>query len=151
MRYSGSFEEVFGSRPPRVLLAKPGLDGHDRAIYVLAQALRDAGMEVLYAGLFTPPEEIVEIAIAEDVDVIGLSLLNGQHMTSFPKVIKILRERGRDDIAVVGGGTIPPRDRRALEEMGITGNFGPGTPIDEIVEHIRARALEARRRKVSSI
>ncbi|MDP7982254.1 MAG: cobalamin B12-binding domain-containing protein [Conexivisphaera sp.] len=134
-----------------MLLAKPGLDGHDRAIYVLAQALRDAGMEVLYAGLFTPPEEIVEIAIAEDVDVIGLSLLNGQHMTSFPKVIKILRERGRDDIAVVGGGTIPPRDRRALEEMGITGNFGPGTPIDEIVEHIRARALEARRRKVSSI
>lgn len=142
---------MFGSRPPRVLLAKPGLDGHDRAIYVLAQALRDAGMEVLYAGLFTPPEEIVEIAIAEDVDVIGLSLLNGQHMASFPKVIRILRERGREDIAVVGGGTIPPRDRRALEEMGITGNFGPGTPLDEIVEHIRARALEARRRKVSSI
>ncbi|MFP3283676.1 MAG: cobalamin B12-binding domain-containing protein [Nitrososphaeria archaeon] len=147
-RSSAYYRRIFGSRPPRVLLAKPGLDGHDRAIYVLAQALRDAGMEVIYAGLFTPPEEIVEIAVAEDVDVIGLSLLNGQHMTGFPKVVRILREMGRDDIAVVGGGTIPPQDRRALEDMGITGNFGPGTPIDDIVDHIWKRAAEARRRKL---
>lgn len=142
------YKRLFSERPPKVLLAKPGLDGHDRAIYVLAQALRDAGFEVIYPGLYTPPEEVVEIAVQEDVDVVGLSLLNGQHMTSFIRVAELLRKAGRDDIAVVGGGTIPPQDRPALERAGISGNFGPGTPIDTIVEHIRERAVQARLKKL---
>ncbi|PYB68733.1 methylmalonyl-CoA mutase [Thermoplasma sp. Kam2015] len=140
-------KNLSSSRPIKVLLAKPAIDGHDRGIFVLARALRDAGMDVIYAGLLPTPEQVVDIAISEDVDVIGLSLLNGAHMTAFKKVVDLLKERGVDDIAVVGGGIIPDDDKPKLEAIGVTGNYGPGTPLATIIEHIRKRGEEARRKK----
>ena len=122
----------------RVLIAKPGLDGHDRGAKVVARALRDAGMEVIYAGLRQSPEDIVEAAIQEDVDAIGLSSLSGAHMTLFPRVVQLLRKRRAGDIAVVGGGIIPKEDVAALRKAGIKTIFGPGTPLKDIVEFFRA-------------
>ena len=121
----------------RILVAKPGLDGHDRGALVLCRAFRDAGMEVIYSGLLPTPEQVAQMAIDEDVDVVALSLLNGAHMTAFPKVIEFLRKKGGSDIAVVGGGIIPDEDKPKLERMGIIGNFGPGTSLNEIIEYIR--------------
>jgi methylmalonyl-CoA mutase, C-terminal domain len=122
----------------RVLVAKPGLDGHDRGAKVVARALRDAGMEVIYLGLHQTPEQIVRAAIDEDVDVVGLSILSGAHMTVFPKVLEMLRERGASDIALIGGGIFPEEDIAELEAAGVTKLFTPGTPTTEIVEFIRA-------------
>jgi methylmalonyl-CoA mutase C-terminal domain/subunit len=145
-RYSVSGKsQKYTEAPIKVLLAKPAIDGHDRGIFVLAKAFRDAGMDVIYAGLLPTPEEVVDTAINEDVDVIALSLLNGAHMTAFRNVMEILKKRGVNDIAVVGGGIIPDEDKPALEKMGITGNFGPGTPLNVIIDHIRARAREIRK------
>ena len=121
----------------RVLVAKPGLDGHDRGAKVIARALRDAGMEVVYTGIRQTPEMIAEAALQEDVDVIGMSILSGAHMALFPKVMDLLRASGMDDVLVVAGGIIPDEDVPALNEMGIRGIFGPGTPTDQIVEFIR--------------
>jgi methylmalonyl-CoA mutase C-terminal domain/subunit len=123
-------------RPLRVLVSKLGLDGHDRGALVICRALRDAGFEVIYSGLFCTPEQVAKIAVDEDVDVVAMSLLNGAHLTIFPKVAKLLKERGVEDILIVGGGIIPEHDKRILEEQGITGNFGPGTPLSTIVDHI---------------
>jgi len=122
----------------RVLIAKPGLDGHDRGAKVVARALRDAGMEVIYTGLHQTPEAIVEAAIQEDVDVVGLSILSGAHMTMFPRVKALLAERGADHILVTGGGIIPEDDIAALGGEGIGQLFGPGTNTDEIVGYIRS-------------
>ncbi|MBK5093776.1 MAG: cobalamin B12-binding domain-containing protein [Actinobacteria bacterium] len=121
----------------RVLLAKPGLDGHDRGVKVVARALRDAGMEVIYLGLHQTPEQIVQAAIEEDVEVVGLSSLAGAHMTIFPKVIKLLRERGASDIKVMGGGIIPGEDMAELERLGVVRLFTPGTLTSEIVDFVR--------------
>src|SRR6187431_3703525 len=120
----------------RVLVAKLGLDGHDRGALVICRALRDAGMEVIYSGLFCTPEQVVKTAIEEDVDVIAMSLLNGAHLTLFPKVSRLLKEQNVEDILLVGGGVIPESDKCELEKAGITGNFGPGTSLDKIIEHI---------------
>src|SRR5215208_4562391 len=121
-------EQQQQQRRIRVLVSKLGLDGHDRGALVICRALRDAGMEVIYSGLFCTPEQVAKIAIDEDVDAVAMSLLNGAHLVLFPKVAKLLKERGVEDILIVGGGIIPERDKRILEEQGITGNFGPGTP-----------------------
>lgn len=123
-------------KPIRILVSKLGLDGHDRGALVICRALRDAGMEVIYSGLFCTPEQIAKMAIEEDVDAIAMSLLNGAHLTLFPKVSKLLKEQGVDDVLIIGGGVIPERDKRILEEKGILGNFGPGTPLSEIIEFI---------------
>ncbi len=128
------------SRPIRVLVAKPGLDGHDRGAKVVAAALRDAGMEVIYTGLHQTPEMIAAAAVQEDVDVVGLSILSGAHMTLFPRVKRLLEEQGREDILVTGGGIIPADDMAALEQMGIGKLFGPGTPTTDLVSYIRAWA-----------
>jgi len=124
-------------RKIRVLISKPGLDGHDRGAKVVARALRDAGMEVIYTGLHQTAEMIVEAAIQEDVDVVGLSLLSGAHMTLFVDVTKLLKDKGMDDILVIGGGIIPERDVPKLKKAGINGVFGPGTPCEDIVEFIK--------------
>ncbi len=121
----------------RILIAKPGLDGHDRGAKVIARALRDAGMEVIYTGLRQTPEMIVEAALQEDVDAIGLSILSGAHMTLLPRTIELLREKGLDDILVFGGGIIPDQDVPELKRMGVRGIFGPGTSTDIIVDFIR--------------
>jgi len=121
----------------RVLVAKPGLDGHDRGAKVVARALRDAGMEVVYTGLHQTAEMIVEAAIQEDVDVIGLSLLSGAHMTLFIDVADLLKKKNIDDVIVVGGGIIPEEDVPKLKKAGIAGVFGPGTPCDDIVDFIK--------------
>lgn len=123
--------------PVRVLIAKPGLDGHDRGAKVVARALRDAGMEVIYAGLRQTPEEIVESAIEEDVDLIGLSCLSGAHMALFPRVLRVLREKKIRDVPVFAGGIIPDEDAKALKKAGIKAVFGPGTPLEEIVATAR--------------
>lgn len=123
----------------RVLIAKPGLDGHDRGAKVLARALRDAGMEVIYTGLKRTPEEIAEMAIQEDVDIVGLSLLSGAHMTLFPKVVDLLKKRGASDIIVLAGGIIPDDDVPKLKEMGISAVFGPGSTTSSIIELIRGK------------
>jgi len=125
-----------GSRPVRVLVAKPGLDGHDRGAKVVAAALRDAGMEVIYTGLHQTPEMIAAAAIQEDVDVVGLSILSGAHMTLFPRVRRLLVEQGRADILLTGGGIIPDDDASALETQGIGKLFGPGTPTSDLVHYI---------------
>ncbi|WMT45249.1 MAG: cobalamin B12-binding domain-containing protein [Cuniculiplasma divulgatum] len=143
----GKNQSLFNERPIKILLAKPGIDGHDRGILVLAKAFRDAGMEVIYAGLLPTPEQVVDTAINEDVDVVALSLLNGAHMTVFKKVADLMREKGVKDIAIVGGGTIPDADKPKLERMGISGNYGPGTQISVIIDHIRKRAEEVRKLK----
>lgn len=121
----------------RVLIAKPGLDGHDRGAKVIARALRDAGMEVVYTGIRQTPEMIAEAALHEDVDVIGMSILSGAHMALFPRVMELLRENDMDDVLVVTGGIIPDEDVPTLNEMGIKGIFGPGTPTGQIVDFIR--------------
>ncbi|MFW9804647.1 MAG: cobalamin B12-binding domain-containing protein [Candidatus Thorarchaeota archaeon] len=121
----------------RVLVAKPGLDGHDRGAKVVARALRDAGMEVIYTGLRQTPEMIVRAAIDEAVNCIGLSILSGAHMALFPKVLELLKQEGADDILVVGGGIIPEDDVAELKKAGIAEIFGPGTPLDEITEYIK--------------
>jgi methylmalonyl-CoA mutase, C-terminal domain len=125
------------ARPIRVLVAKPGLDGHDRGAKVVAAALRDAGMEVIYTGLHQTPEMIAAAAVQEDVDVVGLSILSGAHMTLFPRVRRLLEEQGRPDILITGGGIIPKDDAAALQAQGIGRLFGPGTPTAELVEYIR--------------
>jgi len=126
------------TRPIRVLVAKPGLDGHDRGAKVIARALRDAGMEVIYTGIRQTPEMIVEAAIQEDVDAILMSILSGAHMAIFPKVMELLKQNGVDDVLVAAGGILPDEDLPAIREMGIKGCFGPGTPTDEITEFVRA-------------
>jgi methylmalonyl-CoA mutase, C-terminal domain len=121
----------------RVLLAKPGLDGHDRGVKVIARALRDAGMEVIYTGLRQTPEQVVSAAVQEDVDAIGLSILSGAHMTLFPRVVELSREAGIDDVIIFGGGIIPDEDIPRLKELGVTEVFTPGARMDEIIEFIR--------------
>jgi len=128
------------ARPIRVLVAKPGLDGHDRGAKIVAAALRDAGMEVIYTGLHQTPEMIARAAVQEDVDVVGLSILSGAHMTLIPRVRALLEEAGRGDILVTGGGIIPPEDVTQLEGQGIGRLFGPGTPTSDLVEYIRTWA-----------
>jgi methylmalonyl-CoA mutase C-terminal domain/subunit len=121
----------------RVLVAKPGLDGHDRGAKVVARALRDAGFEVIYTGLHQTPEMIVETAIQEDVDVVGLSILSGAHMTIFPRVLTLLKEKGASDILLIGGGIIPKEDMQELHKQGVGKLFGPGTPTTEIVDYLK--------------
>ncbi|MBN1201905.1 MAG: cobalamin B12-binding domain-containing protein [Anaerolineae bacterium] len=127
----------------RVLIAKPGLDGHDRGAKVVARALRDAGMEVIYTGLRQTPEMIAEAALQEDVDVVGLSILSGAHMALVPRVIELLRGEGLDDVMIVVGGIIPDEDIPRLIEMGVSAVFGPGTNTDDTVQHIK-RTLKDR-------
>ena len=127
-------------RPIRVLIAKPGLDGHDRGAKVMARALRDAGFEVVYTGLFQTPEMIASAALQEDVDVVGLSILSGSHLALFPRIMAALRERGRDDALVVAGGTIPTEDVPLVREMGIAAVFGPGTSFAEVIAFLRKHA-----------
>ena len=129
-------------RPIRVLVAKPGLDGHDRGAKVVAAALRDAGMEVIYTGLHQTPEMIVAAAVQEDADVVGLSVLSGAHLTLFPRVVALLREAGRGDVLVTGGGIIPREDMDALAGQGVGRLFGPGTPTTDLIAYIRAWARE---------
>ena len=124
-------------RKIRVLVGKPGLDGHDRGAKVVAAALRDAGMEVIYSGLHQTPEALVNAAIQEDVDVLALSILSGAHMTLFRRVMELLREKKVDDILVTGGGIIPEKDMEVLQELGVGKLFGPGSPTTEIVEYIQ--------------
>lgn len=121
----------------RVLIAKPGLDGHDRGAKVIARALRDSGMEVIYTGLRQTPEMIVEAALQEDVNVVGLSILSGAHMTLIPRVIELMKERGLDDIKVLVGGTLPDDDAEELKKIGVDAVFGPGSNLDDIVQYIR--------------
>jgi methylmalonyl-CoA mutase C-terminal domain/subunit len=129
------------SRPPiRVLVAKPGLDGHDRGAKVMVRALRDAGFEVIYTGLFQTPEMIATAALQEDVDVVGLSILSGAHLSLFPRIMASLREQGLDDVLVIAGGTIPEEDIPEVKQMGIAAVFGPGTSLQTVVAYIRAHA-----------
>ena len=123
-------------KPIRVLVSKLGLDGHDRGALVICRALRDSGMEVIYSGLFCTPDQVAKIAIDEDVDVVAMSLLNGAHLTLFPRVATVLKEQGINDILLIGGGVIPGKDKKLLEEKGIKGNFGPGTPLEVIIDFI---------------
>ncbi|MBE9573598.1 MAG: cobalamin B12-binding domain-containing protein [Proteobacteria bacterium] len=125
------------NRKIRVLATKPGLDGHDRGIKVIASAMMDAGMEVIYTGLRQSPEQIVETAIQEDVDVIALSILSGAHDFLFPRIMELLKERGVDDVLVIGGGIIPEEDVPGLKKIGIAEIFGPGTYTDDIVTYIK--------------
>ena len=127
----------------RVLLAKPGLDGHDRGVKVIARALRDAGMEVIYTGLRQTPEMVVSAAVQEDVDAIGLSILSGAHMTLFPRVVELAREQGLDDVIIFGGGIVPNEDIPRLKELGVSEVFTPGTRMEEIIEFIRKNARRA--------
>ena len=120
----------------RVVVAKPGLDGHDRGAKIIARALRDAGMEVIYTGLHQTPEQIVETVIQEDADAVGLSILSGAHLTLVPRVVELLREQGVDDVLVTAGGTIPAEDVPVLKEAGVAEVFGPGTPTSAIIEFI---------------
>jgi methylmalonyl-CoA mutase, C-terminal domain len=133
----------------RVLIAKPGLDGHDRGAKVIARALRDAGMEVVYTGLRQTPEMIVEAALQEDVDVIGLSILSGAHMTLVPRILTLLREQGMEDVAVLVGGIVPKEDAGALLDLGVRGVFGPGTTTDEVVSFVREVIGDLKAREVS--
>ncbi len=123
-------------KPIRVLVSKLGLDGHDRGALVICRALRDSGMEVIYSGLFCTPDQVAKIAIDEDVDVVAMSLLNGAHLTLFPRVAAVLKEQGVNDILLIGGGVIPGKDKKLLEERGIRGNFGPGTQLEVIIDFI---------------
>ena len=134
-----------GTAPIRVLVAKPGLDGHDRGAKIIARALRDAGMEVIYTGLRQTPESIVNAAIQEDVDCIGLSILSGAHTVLVPRIAQLLREQHAEDILLVLGGTIPDQDAPAMRESGVSAIFGPGTPLNTTVqfirEHVKPRGL----------
>ena len=129
--------------PQRILIAKPGLDGHDRGAKVIARTLRDAGFEVIYSGLHQTPSQIAETAVQEDVDAVGLSSLSGAHMTLFPQVVEELKERGAEDVVVFGGGVIPDSDIPALKEAGIAMIFTPGTPLDEIASWVEANVAES--------
>jgi len=126
----------------RVVVAKPGLDGHDRGAKIIARALRDAGMEVIYTGLHQTPEQIVETAIQEDADAVGISILSGAHMTLVPRILELLRANGADDVLVLVGGTIPEDDAEELRRLGVAGVFGPGAPTSEIVAFLQ-RAVPA--------
>lgn len=130
------------SRIIRVLVAKPGLDGHDRGAKIIARVLRDAGMEVVYTGIRQTPEMIAEAALQEDVDVIGLSILSGAHLELFPQIFEAMNARGMKDIVVVAGGIIPDKDRAALLDMGVNAVFGPGTPTTDIVEFVQGAVAE---------
>ena len=130
------------NRKIRVLIAKPGLDGHDRGVKVIARGLRDAGMEVIYLGLRLTPEQIAEATTQEDVDVVGLSCLTGAHITLFPKTVSLIRQKSGKDILVIGGGIIPKKDIPKLKEAGIAQIFGPGTPVEEIVKFIKTNLPE---------
>jgi methylmalonyl-CoA mutase C-terminal domain/subunit len=134
--------EAATARKIRVVVAKPGLDGHDRGAKIIARALRDAGMEVIYTGLHQTPEQIAETVIQEDADAVGLSILSGAHMTLVPKVVALLSEQGVDDVLVTVGGTIPAEDIPELEKLGVAAVFTPGAGTDEIVEFIREGAAE---------
>jgi methylmalonyl-CoA mutase C-terminal domain/subunit len=139
MRFSLTKESTMvDTRPIRVLVAKPGLDGHDRGAKVIARALRDAGMEVIYTGILQTPEMIVEAAIQEDVDAILMSILSGAHMALFPKVMELLKQNGVDDVLVAAGGILPDEDIPAIRAMGIKGCFGPGTSMEEIIAFVRS-------------
>ncbi|NIR50743.1 cobalamin B12-binding domain-containing protein [candidate division KSB1 bacterium] len=131
-------------RKIRVLVAKPGLDGHDRGAKVIASTLRDAGFEVIYSGLHQTPEMIVEAALQEDVDVIGVSILSGAHMTLFPKIKKLMEQKGLKDVLLTGGGIIPPEDVEELEKMGTGKLFGPGSTTSDIISYIREWAQKNR-------
>jgi methylmalonyl-CoA mutase C-terminal domain/subunit len=125
----------------RVVVAKPGLDGHDRGAKIIARALRDAGMEVIYTGLHQTPEQIVETVLQEDADAVGLSILSGAHMTLVPRVVELLREQDATDVVVIVGGTIPAQDVPELEELGVAAVFTPGAPTSDIIDFIRAAAV----------
>jgi methylmalonyl-CoA mutase, C-terminal domain len=129
-------------RPIRVLIAKPGLDGHDRGAKVLARGLRDEGFEVVYTGLRQTPEMVVSAALQEDVDVVGLSILSGAHLTLLPRIVALLREAGLGDVLVTAGGIIPPDDIPALREAGVAAVFGPGTAIGEVADFLRANVRD---------
>jgi methylmalonyl-CoA mutase C-terminal domain/subunit len=131
-------------RPIRILVAKAGLDGHDRGAKVVAAALRDAGLEVIYTGLRQTPEMIVDAALQEDVDAIGISLHSGAHMTIFPRLVALLEARGAAGVLVTGGGIIPAQDAQTLREMGVGRLFGPGTPLGELVDYIRTEVASRR-------
>jgi methylmalonyl-CoA mutase C-terminal domain/subunit len=130
------------ARKIRVVVAKPGLDGHDRGAKIIARALRDAGMEVIYTGLHQTPEQIAETAIQEDADAVGLSILSGAHMTLVPRVVDLLREQGAEDVVVTVGGTIPAEDIPELRKLGVSAVFTPGAATDEIVDFIRSEATQ---------
>ncbi|MBV8725347.1 MAG: cobalamin B12-binding domain-containing protein [Candidatus Eremiobacteraeota bacterium] len=131
-------------RPLRIVIAKAGLDGHDRGAKVIARALRDAGMEVIYTGLFQTPEQIVQTAVQEDADGIGLSILSGAHMTLFPLVVEQLQAQGAGDIVFFGGGTIPPDDAQRLRDLGVRAIFTPGAPLQDIVDFVRSECGKRR-------
>jgi methylmalonyl-CoA mutase C-terminal domain/subunit len=136
-------EAVMGvSGPIRVVVAKPGLDGHDRGAKVIARALRDAGMEVIYTGLHQTPEQVVDTALQEDADAIGMSILSGAHMTLFAKVLELLKERDAEDIQVFGGGIIPEADIPPLKELGVAAIFTPGTPTGDVVDWVNANVRQ---------
>jgi methylmalonyl-CoA mutase C-terminal domain/subunit len=136
----GRYDAGMTDRPIKVLIAKPGLDGHDRGAKVLARGLRDEGFEVVYTGLRQTPEMVVTAALQEDVDVVGLSILSGAHMTLVPRICALLREKGMDDVLVAAGGIIPDADVPALKESGVAAVFGPGTTIAEVAAFLRANA-----------
>ena len=130
------------ANPIRVLVAKPGLDGHDRGAKVIARALRDAGMEVIYTGIRQTPRMVVQAAAQEDVSVLGLSILSGAHMELLPEIMRLLAAQGMDDVLVVLGGIVPEEDRQALSEIGVSAVFGPGTSTNDIVEYINTHATD---------
>ena len=129
-------KQKMASRRIKILVAKLGLDGHDRGALVLCRAFRDAGMEVIYSGLFATPERIAQISEDEDVDAVALSLLNGAHNTLFPRVVKAMKKKGINDVLIVGGGVIPEEDQKGLAKAGVNGVFGPGTPLPLVIDHI---------------
>lgn len=133
------------NRPIRVLIAKVGLDGHDRGARIIATALRDAGMEVIYTGLRQTPEMVVNAALQEDVDAIGISILSGAHMTVFPHILALMKEKQMDDVLLTGGGIIPKEDMETLQQMGVGKLFTPGTPVTEIADYIQQWTLEHRK------
>jgi methylmalonyl-CoA mutase C-terminal domain/subunit len=139
------------TRPIRVLVAKPGLDGHDRGAKVVAAALRDAGMEVIYTGLHQTPEMIASAAVQEDVDVVGLSILSGAHMTLFPRVYELLKAEGRGDILVTGGGIIPKEDMDILQTKGVGKLFGPGTSTADLVQYIKDWFVQNEERRAQEV
>lgn len=137
--------QKLAQRRIKILVAKLGLDGHDRGALVLCRAFRDAGMEVIYSGLFATPQRVAQIAEDEDVDAVALSLLNGAHNTLFPRVVKELYKKGIKDVLVLGGGVIPDEDKKGLEKSGVSGVFGPGTPLDTIINHINTGVTKLRK------
>ena len=137
--------QKMASRRVKILVAKLGLDGHDRGALVLCRAFRDAGMEVIYSGLFATPDRVAQIAEDEDVDAIAMSLLNGAHGTLFPRVVKALKKKGIKDVLILGGGVIPEEDKKGLEKAGVDGVFGPGTPLPAVIEHINKGVKKLRK------